>query len=158
MTKFVTGAQMYSVRTLTQDANSLYEALKAVKAMGYNAVQLSGQSREIPQERIADMLQELELDCGATHISFQEMEEDLDGVIRRHKLWNCAYPGIGSMPFQYASSAEGIREFIRRVNPIAEKLLDNGQHFLYHNHAFEFAHFDGTLGMDLLLEGLSPAA
>lgn len=157
MTKFITGAQMYSVRTLTQSEDSLFDALKAIKAMGYNAVQLSGQSRDIPQERIRDMLQELELDCGATHLSFQEMEEDLEAVIARHKLWNCAYPGIGAMPAQYAASREGIREFVRRVNPIAEKLLDNGLHFIYHNHAFEFARLEGVRAMDLLLEGFSPA-
>ena len=157
MTKFITGAQMYSVRTLTQTAESLYDALKAVKEMGYNAVQLSGQSRDIPMERIADMLQELGLDCGATHQSFQELEEDLDTVIKRHKLWKCAYPGVGSMPFEYASSADGFRAFARKANAIAEKLADNGLHFIYHNHAFEFARFGGTTGMQILLDEFCPA-
>ena len=157
MTKYITGAQMYSVRTLTQTAESLYETLKAIKAMGYNAVQLSGQSRDIPMERIADMLEELQLDCGATHLSFAEMEEDLDTVIKRHKLWKCAYPGVGAMPFQFGGSAEGVREFVRKVNPIAERLLDNGLHFIYHNHAFEFARFGGTRGIDILLNEFSPA-
>ena len=157
MTKFLTGAQMYSVRTLTQSAESLYEALKAVKAMGYNAVQLSGQSADIPMERIADMLAELRLDCGATHQSFQELEENLDAVIRRHKLWKCDYPGVGSMPFRYGGSAEGIREFARKANAIAEKLLNNGLHFIYHTHAFEFARFGGVTGMDILMDEFSPA-
>ena len=157
MTKFITGAQMYSVRTLTQTEESLYETLKAIKAMGYNAVQLSGQSRDIPMERIADMLAELQLDCGATHISFQEMEEQTDAVIRRHKLWKCAYPGVGSMPAEFAASAEGMREFARRANAVAEKLLDNGLHFIYHNHAFEFARFEGRTGMDVLMDAFSPA-
>ena len=157
MTKYITGAQMYSVRTLTQTAESLYETLKAIKAMGYNAVQLSGQSRDIPMERIADMLEELQLDCGATHLSFAEMEEDLDTVIKRHKLWKCAYPDVGAMPFQFGGSAEGVREFVRKVNPIAERLLDNGLHFIYHNHAFEFARFAGKTGMDILMEAFCPA-
>ena len=158
MTKFVTGAQMYSVRTLTQTADDLYNTLKAIKAMGYNTVQLSGHGKDIPAERIADMLEELDLVCGATHISFAEMEEDLDKVIKTHKLWKCEYPGIGAMPFNLGGSAEGYKEFIKRANPIAEKLLDNGLHFIYHNHAFEFARFDGVRGIDMLIDGLSPAA
>ena len=157
MTNFVTGAQMYSVRTLTQSAESLYETLKAIKAMGYNAVQLSGQSRDIPMERIADMLEEFGLDCGATHLSFQEFEEDLDTVVKRHKLWKCAYPGLGAMPAQFGGSAEGIRAFAQRANAIAARLEDQGLHFIYHNHAFEFARFGGVTGMDILLDAFSPA-
>ena len=157
MTKFITGAQMYSVRTLTQTEDSLRSALEAIKDMGYNAVQLSGQGRDIPMERIADMLRELKLDCGATHISFADFEDDLDAVIKRHRLWNCAYPGLGAMPPQYAESADGLRAFAQKINPIAEKLLDHGLHFIYHNHAFEFARFDGACGMDILMDAFSPA-
>ena len=45
MKDFVVGAQLYSVRSLAQNAEDLAKTLKALKEMGYNTVQLSGQSR-----------------------------------------------------------------------------------------------------------------
>ena len=47
MYKVLTGAQLYSVRTLTQTPESMDAALKAIKEMGYTSVQLSGHNNEI---------------------------------------------------------------------------------------------------------------
>ena len=56
MKDFVVGAQIYSVRTLAQSAQGLKDTLIKLKAMGYNTCQLSGQSREIPDEVVRDIL------------------------------------------------------------------------------------------------------
>ena len=56
MYNVLTGAQMYSVRTLTQTAHDLDNALKAISEMGYTTVQLSGQSPEIDPNAVRDML------------------------------------------------------------------------------------------------------
>ena len=95
MTNFQIGAQMYSVRNHCQDAGEMLTCLKVLKTMGYNCCQLSAHSRDISAEQLRDMLDESGMTCACTHIGFQEMEEDIDKVIREHKLWNCAYPGIG---------------------------------------------------------------
>ncbi len=155
MYNVLTGAQMYSVRTLTQTAEDLDRTLGALAKMGYTSVQLSGQNPKLDPGEVKGLLDKHGMICPATHISFQEMEESLPGVIERHKLWNCAYPGIGSMPREYAASAEGVRAFIKKANVIGQKLKDEGLHFIYHNHAFEFQKFDGVTGMDILFEGLT---
>lgn len=155
MYNVLTGAQMYSVRTLTQTAESLDKTLKAIADMGYTTVQLSGQNPAIDPQAVRDMLDKYSLTCPATHIQFKEMEENLDAVIKRHKLWGCPYPGIGAMPFDMAGSAEGFREFARRANAVGKKLKDEGLNFIYHNHAFEFARFGGTTGMEVLFNELT---
>jgi sugar phosphate isomerase/epimerase len=83
------------------------------------------------------------------------MEENLPAVVARHKLWECPYPGIGAIPFEFARSAEGYREFAKRANQIGKRLKDEGLTFIYHNHAFEFARFGDTTGMQILLDELT---
>ena len=158
MTNFQIGAQMYSVRNHCQNADDMRTTLKILKTMGYNTCQLSGHSRDISAVQIRDMLEETGMTCACTHISFQQMEEDTDAVVRDHRLWNCAYPGIGGLPVEFRTP-EGYVEFAKRASKVAEKLLDNGMHFIYHNHAFEFERFEscGKTGLELLMENCSPA-
>ena len=152
MKNFVVGAQLYSVRSLTQTAESLKETLKSIKAMGYNTCQLSGQSREIPDEAVADMLAETGVRCVVTHNSMDDFEKALPELIARHKKWNCKYAGLGGMPADYREDAEGFLRFANKANEIAAKLKDEGLVFVYHNHAFEFNRFDGVTGMDILFD------
>ena len=121
MTNFQIGAQMYSVRDHCQEAGEMLQTMKALKAMGYNTCQLSGQNRAIPAEQLKDMLDESGLTCACTHISFQEMEEDLDKVIRFHKTLGCEYPGIGGLPGEYRASPEGFVTFAEKASKIADK-------------------------------------
>ena len=152
MKNFVVGAQLYSVRSLTQTAEGLKNVLESVKAMGYTTCQLSGQSREIPDEVVADYLAETGVRCVVTHNSMDDFENALPQLIARHKKWNCKYAGLGAMPAQYKQSAETFKAFALRANEIAAKLKDEGIVFVYHNHAFEFNRFDGVLGMDVLFD------
>lgn len=156
MTNFQIGAQLYSVRDHCQNAEDMLKCLKDLKALGYNTCQLSGHSADISAEQIKDMLDETGMTCACTHIGFQQMEEDIDTVIREHRLLGCAYPGIGGLPGEFRT-AEGYIEFAKRASKVADKLLDNGMHFLYHNHAFEFYRFPetGKTGLELLLENSS---
>lgn len=157
MYNVLTGAQMYSVRTLTQTAEDLDNTLGALAKMGYASVQLSGQSPNLDPATVKDLLDKHGLICPATHISFKEMEEALPQVIARHKLWNCPYPGIGAMPREYAARAEGYRAFAQKANEIGRRLKDEGLTFIYHNHAFEFQKFGGATGMDILFDEMTDA-
>jgi len=155
MYKVLTGAQLYSVRTLTQTPETMDAALKAIAEMGYTSVQLSGHNNEIDPAAIKDMLDKYNLIAPATHISFQELEENFDAAVARHKLWNVKYPGIGGMPGEFRESAESLKEFARRANIIGKKLKDEGMTFIYHNHAFEFARYGVKNGMDILFDELT---
>ena len=160
MTKFQIGAQMYSVRDHTTTAEGLLNALKTVKAIGYNTCQLSGQNREIPPEQIADFLAETGVSCCATHVSFDMMENEFDKLVRTHKLWKCDYPGIGGLPEKYRKAGSaGYIEFAKLASGVAEKFLDHGMHFIYHNHSFELERFMdvGKTGLDLMMEHSSGA-
>lgn len=152
MKNFLVGAQLYSVRKLMQDKESIDNTFKELRRMGYTTVQLSGQNREIEDEFYADKLKEYGLRCVVTHNGMKDFEEDFDALVKRHKCWNTVYAGLGAMPAEYREDAEGFKRFARKANEFGKRLKDHGLVFVYHNHAFEFTRFDGALGMDILFD------
>lgn len=158
MKNFVVGAQLYSVRNLAQNEKDLKNTLMRLKEMGYNTCQLSGQSRDIPDEAVRDILLETGMTPVVTHNSMKDFDEEIDALIRRHKLWGVKYAGLGAMSAEYRKSAEGYKKFALNVNEIAKKLAGEGLTFVYHNHAFEFERFDGVTGMDILFDSFCPEA
>ena len=158
MTKLQIGAQMYSVRDYCDTPERMLDCMKKLKAIGYNCCQLSGHNPAITAEQLKDMLDESGLFCPCTHIGFAEMENDFDNVVKYHKTLNCAYPGIGGLPGEFRNP-EGYVEFAKRASKVAEKFLDHGMHFIYHNHAFEFYRYPevGKTGLELLMENSSDA-
>lgn len=155
MPNTVLGAQLYTVREYMKTPEDIAKSLKRIKEIGYDAVQLSGLGPIDPYQ-LKDILDKEQLEAGATHISFERMQQDLDGVIREHKLWNCKYVGIGGMPGAYSTSGEGFAKFAKEASEIARKLNDNGLRFVYHNHSFEFQKFDGITGMEILFNESDP--
>ena len=90
-------AQMYTVRDFTKTISDIVESVKKVKAIGYDAMQVSGFGPIDPAElkKIAD---DNNIEICATHTGFDRMRDDTQAVIDEHLLWNCKYPAIGSLP------------------------------------------------------------
>lgn len=156
--EFKIAAQMYTLRDHMQTPEQMKETIKKVKDMGYNAVQISGIGNvdEIKAKAIADITKELRLKVCATHISLDQLQNEIDWVIKFHKLWDCKYVGIGSMSDEYRISKEKYIEFARMANKIGKKLKENDLVFIYHNHRFEFEKFEDKIGMDILYEYFDP--
>ena len=85
MKNFIVGAQLYSVRSLAQNAEDLKKTLASLKEMGYNTCQLSGQSRDIPDEVVADILAETGMKAVVTHNYMQDFEEGFDALVARQR-------------------------------------------------------------------------
>lgn len=144
-------AQLYTLRDFLKTEDDIAATLQKVKDIGYNAVQVSGLG-PIGDQALKDICDRVGLNICATHIPFANMENDLDAVIAQHKLWDCRYVGIGGLPGEYRTSAEGYVEFAKKASDIARRLKEAGLTFVYHNHAFEFCKFDGKSGMEILFD------
>jgi len=155
MANTVIGAQLFTLREFTKTPEDIANTLKRVKKIGYDAVQVSGMGPIDPQE-LKEIIDREELTICATHIGMNELRNDLDGVIKKHKLWGCKYVGLGSMPAEYRTDREGYVKFAKEISEIAKRLKESGLQFIYHNHKFEFEKFDGTLGLDILLSESDP--
>lgn len=154
MTSSVIAAQMYTLRQFTQDAESMAKAMQKVKELGYEAVQLSGHGPIEPQE-IRKMLDDTGLTVVITHTPWERIKNDTVAVIQEHKLWQCEYVAVGSMPPEYRNLA-GFHRFAAEVSEVAKKLADNGLRFAYHNHSFEFEKFNRKTGMEILCSETDP--
>jgi len=150
MNKPMVAAQMYTVNKFTQNENDFVQSMKKVKDMGYLAVQLSGHNNVSP-DCIAQTLKDTGLKACITHTSFDRMKNDLENLVKEHKMWGVEQMGVGSMAGNYHSSKEGVLQFIKEINEIGNNLAKYGMKFGYHNHSFEFKKFDGVSVMDMLI-------
>lgn len=149
MKKSMIAAQLYTLRDYCKDEAGLRESLRKVKEIGYEAVQVSGIGPIAPEivKAIAD---EYGLTICATHVGYDALTNDLEATVQKHKLWNCQYVGLGSIPDSFRGTREGYEEFAGIASDIGRKLKEQGLTFIYHNHHFEYTKFDGRTGMSIL--------
>ena len=116
------GAQMFTVRAFTQTESELLSTFRKLRAIGYEAVQISAIGAGIPVPAVAAGLKETGLACAATHISFDDCKKDLAAVVEKHRAWGCEYVGVGSMPEAYRADAAGFALFAREDSDVAVAL------------------------------------
>jgi len=151
MKKINISAQLYTLRNYTKTPEDFLNTLYKVKEIGYKSFQLSGAGPMEP-EYVKECLDKTELIMSATHTSPQRLNEDLDNVIREHKLWGCEFVGIGMMPEEYRDDYEGIVRFAKEYSEIGRKLKNEGLTLIYHNHDFEYQKYEDKLIMDILMD------
>lgn len=155
MDRMTVAAQLYTLREFMKTPEEISTSLKKVKALGYNAVQVSGVG-PIDAKQLRRLADEAGLKICATHISYDRFKNDLAGVIRDHKTWDCRYVGLGAMPEKIRDSRDGYIAFIKEFNEISKIIFDQGLKFIYHNHNFEFEKFEGMTGLDILFFNTDP--
>lgn len=148
-------AQLYTLRDFTKDEAGIKSAFKKIKEIGYNAVQVSGIGPVDPFF-VKETADEFGLKICATHIPMDSLRNDMGNVIKKHKLWDCKYVGLGSMPGDLEKTGQNYRKFAKEASELAKVLYDNGLKFIYHNHMFEFQKYDGITGLEILIEETDP--
>jgi len=148
-------AQLYTVRDFTKNPEDVKKTLHKVKAIGYDAVQISGFG-PIDPFHLKDLADEAGVKIVVTHVPYNRMLNDFEALVKEHKIWNCDYVGLGSMPSEYRKSREGFETFAKEASKIAKRFAENELRFVYHNHKFEFEKYDGITGMEILLKETDP--
>lgn len=149
-------AQLYSVHEHLSTKEDMGKTFKKVKDMGYDYIQLSGAGYmdDEKADYVASLLAEHVLQLCVTHMSYDQLDQELDNLIRYHKLWKCDYIGIGSMPPDYRGK-DGYERFAKWANAVGESVASHGMTFVYHNHRFEFEKYDGRTGLEILADFLN---
>lgn len=154
MADSVIAAQLYTLRNYTKTPADIAQTLKKVKALGYDAVQLSALGPIDPAE-LKRILDAEGLVVCATHVSYERLRDDTAAVVDEHHLWNCQHVAIGGLPAAYRNE-EGYHRFAREASEVARRLHDAGLTFGYHNHSFELEKFDGRTGLAIVYEESDP--
>ena len=148
-------AQLYTVREFTKTPKDIAETMKKVAEIGYEAVQLSALGEIGPQE-LRTICDGEGIKICATHIGYQQMADDPQGVIELHATYGCPYAGIGGLPQEYRGSAEGFSRFAKECSETARKLAKGGLKFVYHNHSHELEKFGDRTALQILYEDSDP--
>ena len=145
--------QLYTVRRLA--AVDLAGTLRAVAAAGYRAVELAGLPNIAPAD-LARLLHEAGLQVVAAHEGIDRLRDDADAVADRMAEIGCPRVIVPGMPEGDRLTADDVRRFGAALGGFARRFAERGIRLGYHNHAFEFAPFDGTTIWEILLDELPP--
>jgi len=154
MAKSAIAAQLYTVRDFMKTPTDIAASLKKVRALGYEAVQLSGHG-PIPDVELKKMVDDAGLTICATHTSYELIRDEPQAVIEQHKLFECKHVAIGGLPGEYRG-AEGYTRFAKEASQAVKKLADAGFIFSYHNHSFELEKYGNRTGLQILYEESDP--
>ncbi len=146
-------AQLYTVRDYSKTAPDLAQTLKKIRAIGYQAVQISGVG-PIPEAEIMAMLKGEGLVCCATHEG--NILTEPNKVVERLRKLGCRYTAY-PYPGVKLETLEDVKDLARRLNAAGRIMADAGQVLAYHNHNIEFRKFGGRLMLDVLYEETDPA-
>ncbi|OQB14336.1 MAG: Inosose dehydratase [Firmicutes bacterium ADurb.Bin193] len=145
------GAQLYTVRDFCKTEDDLKLTLEKVAKTGYKSVQVSGVAVD-DAKFIKKTADDNGLKIVATHFSYEEMADGIEEIIEKHRIYDCKYVGISSMPKELRTTKEGFLSFAKDANRFGETFKKAGFSLVYHNHAFEFAKFDNKRGIDILID------
>jgi sugar phosphate isomerase/epimerase len=154
MSKPVSGVQLFTLRDFCKTVPDLQTTLKRVADIGYTTVQVSGVA-VTDDEAVAQAARDAGLEIAITHMSWESFENDLEGVIKRHKIFNCKHTAIGMAPKRYFEPG-GLELFIEDLRPIAKRLAEEGMDFSYHNHNNELVKHGNSTWLQTLYEKSGP--
>lgn len=141
MSKPKVAAQLYTLRDFTKTAEAFADSIKKVSDIGYTAVQVSAIG-PIPHDEVKQICDDNGQTICITHISYDQLWNDIDAVIEQHKIYDCPNVAIGSLPGGYREDgADGYKRFAEEASAVGEKLMAADLTFSYHNHSFEFVRF-----------------
>jgi len=153
MTRPIIALQLYTLRDLT--STDMPGVLKQVADMGYEGIEFAGYGNLSAAEAKA-ATDDLGLKVISNHTGFDALQNNLDTVIKDNQAFGNKYIVCPSIPGDL-QTGEGYRQFAGTLNDLGAKLRSEaGLQLCYHNHAFEFAQFDGEYGLDLLYANSDP--
>lgn len=151
------GVQLYTVRDHMTDEEGVAKTFARLAELGYTELHTAGCS--IDEKAFADLAAKNGLKIIGTHSAWDLLTKRPEEAMELHRMWGTTNIGTGGMPSEFIKGGkEGVREFVKQFNAIAELYAKNGFRTTYHNHNFEFVRVDGKKTiMDILYEELDPA-
>ncbi len=143
------GAQTYN---LWKTPLQLPAKLQVIRALGYDAVELSGfNGTDYEGVCAADLKKELDrlqLDVCGAHIPYRVLQDHLQEVITYHKELGV---NLVAIPRPFVDHKTDIDRLIGEIQDWSARLRAEGMELYYHCHDFEFRNIEGEVTMDRIL-------
>ena len=148
-------AQLYTVRDFAKTPSDIAQTLKKIRAIGYQAVEVSGIG-PIAEDALAALLKKEGLTCCATHEPGNVILNEPQRVVECLKKLGCritAYPWPDGVKFDTVAD---VKAFAAKLNAAGKVLHEAGQVLCYHNHHIEFRRVGGKPALEILFEETDP--
>ncbi len=149
-------AQLYTLSGYVESPGDIVQSLRRVRAMGYQAVQVS-KVGPIDTKELALMLEGEGLICCATHEPSEAILAAPEAVAEKLHLLDClytAYPYPAGVDF---GSEESLTKLIADLTRAGQVLRASGLTLCYHNHQIEFQKLGGKIALERIFDETDPA-
>jgi len=145
-------AQLYTIRDYAKTPPEVALALKRIREIGFQAVQVSGLG-PIEDCELARILNGEGLICCATHEG--NILEAPAKVVEKLNTLGCRYTAY---PFPHVPlrSLQDVKALAAALNRAGKILSESGKVLAYHNHSIEFQRVDGHLMLDVIYDETDP--
>ncbi|HEY5792434.1 MAG TPA: sugar phosphate isomerase/epimerase [Chthoniobacterales bacterium] len=147
--------QLFTLRDFLKTPADIAATLKKVRAIGYEAVQVSGMG-PIPEAELVAICQGEGLTICGTHEPAVRILDETPAVVERlHKLGciHTAYPFPSGVNFE---DPQSVQTLIEKLNAAGQVLHEAGLSLSYHNHGHEFRHLNGKPILQKIYEETDP--
>ncbi len=147
--------QLYTLRDLLKTPQDVATSLKKVRAIGYEAVQISGLG-PISEEELVAICQGEGLTIVGTHESGDDIFNHTQKVIDRLKKLGCkhtAYPWPAGITF---TDKACVANLIKNLDTAGAALRKEGLALSYHNHGIELFRVDGRSVLQQIYDETDP--
>lgn len=148
------GAQLYTLRDYLKTPAEIVSTLHKVRAIGYQAVQISGLG-PIPMVELKKNLDDEGLIACATHTGYEMLVRETEKVIEDHKILGAAQVSCPGLPGEYHNE-EGYKKAAQELSRVGSILKRQGITLSYHNHGIEFEQYGSKIGLEILFEESDP--
>lgn len=140
--------QLYSVRDVLE--KDFEGTIQEVAKMGYQGVELSGFSPELPAAQVRSILDKHGLVAISVHCPFDEMLGNPQQCFENAKTCGCQYIAIPWLDKDVALADENLDATLEKIQTLGKAAKEAGLGLLYHNHDFEFRKIQGEYILDIL--------
>jgi sugar phosphate isomerase/epimerase len=170
-------ANLHTVRDYCSNEDNLFQTLKRIKTIGFDGIEITGLSKIIKPDTLAQIVKEVGLDICAVHSYFYRTISNLDDMIKEAQTLGCSiisidtissdFYGVGPEAIAQKSGVKndkndvitvhsGYHRYIKFVEPIVEKLKNAGIKYAYNVQMHEFIKYEGIHGFDIIFNQTDP--
>ncbi len=144
----------YTFRTQFQE--DVPGTLDIIKEIGITNIEFSSLFGKTAKELRA-LLDEKGMICTSYGVSYDRLVNDTEKVAEEAHILGAKYVRVASIPFERPEfTIDDAKRAVADFNRGGKKLSEEGLHFCYHNHGFEFWPYeDGTL-FDFIIQNTAP--
>jgi len=144
-------AQLYTLRNQCKTESDIAQSLEKVAQIGYQSVQVSGLG-PIAEAKLLQICKDNGLSICATHESLQALLDTPEQIMERLQKLECKHTALGSPGGVDLGSTDGVANYCRQIDAVAQKFVAAGLSCGHHNHHFEFRKLEGKPVLQIVLE------